>query len=205
MSTVVDEFHRVFHKETVWMRAFWRGVQALKCPFDLWLYQEIIVRTKPDIIIECGTCYGGTALFLADICQLLNHGRVITIDREPVAEPPRHSRLTFVVGSSVAPEIVAAVDRRPEDRIMVILDSDHSATHVYQELCLWSPLVAVGCYLIVEDTNLNGNPVDASDADGGPMAAVKKFLQHQTNFQIDPNCHKFLLTFNPDGYLVRQA
>jgi cephalosporin hydroxylase len=43
----------------------WLGTQVLKNPFDLWIYQELLARTRPDVIIETGTFAGGSALYLA--------------------------------------------------------------------------------------------------------------------------------------------
>jgi cephalosporin hydroxylase len=85
---------------------------------------------------------------------------------------------------------------------MVILDSDHSADHVQQELNIFSRLVTVGNYLIVEDTNVNGNPVLPLYG-AGPMEAVTQFTSTQTDFILDPQREKFLMTFNPRGYLRR--
>ena len=65
----------------------WLGHLAQKCPLDLWIYQEILTETMPDLIIECGTRLGGSALFLASVCQLLGRGRVVTVDIR--AEPER--------------------------------------------------------------------------------------------------------------------
>ena len=47
---------------------------------DIWIFQEIIHKLKPDKIIECGTYKGGSALYLASLCDLVNNGKIITID-----------------------------------------------------------------------------------------------------------------------------
>jgi cephalosporin hydroxylase len=86
---------------------------------------------------------------------------------------------------------------------MVILDSDHRAGHVYDELIAYSPLVQLGDYLIVEDTNLNGHPVYA-DFGPGPTEAVDKFLAEHDSFCVDTGCERFLMTLNPGGYLRRR-
>jgi cephalosporin hydroxylase len=85
---------------------------------------------------------------------------------------------------------------------MVVLDSDHSATHVFQEIVCYSPLLQVGDYLVVEDTNVNGNPT-YQEYGPGPMEAVEKFLSQTNEFIIDRRCERFLLTMNPRGYLRR--
>jgi cephalosporin hydroxylase len=86
--------------------------------------------------------------------------------------------------------------------VMVIADSDHAANHVLEELRQYAPLVTVGSYFIVEDTNLNGHPVIPA-LGPGPAEAVDIFLNESPNFVQDTACERFLLTFNPGGYLRR--
>lgn len=181
----------------------WFGHQVLKCPLDLWLYQELLVRTQPDVVVETGTWAGGSALYLAMVLDSLGRGRVITVDT--VARPgrPHHPRLEYLCGSSTDPAMVARVRETVGDsRAMVILDSDHSAAHVYDELLAYAPLVAVGDYLVVEDTTVNGHPV-LPDFGPGPMEAVDRFLAENGEFAIDARCERFLMTLNPRGYLRR--
>ena len=85
---------------------------------------------------------------------------------------------------------------------MVILDSDHSRDHVLRELELYAPFVTRGCYLVVEDTNVNGHPV-VPGFGPGPMEAVTAFLRTAADFTVDHAREKFMLTFNPSGYLRR--
>ena len=80
---ITDQFHKIFYRfddTAAWRDAAWLGTPALKCPFDLWVYQEIIHELRPDLIIETGTYRGGSGLFMASICDLIDHGRLITID-----------------------------------------------------------------------------------------------------------------------------
>jgi len=181
---------------------FWLGIPLRKCPMDLWIYQEIIHHLEPDIIIECGTSYGGSALFLASICDLVNNGTVITIDIEDIANKPRHKRIKYLHGSSTSQEIVEQIQKliAPKDKVMVILDSDHHKEHVLDELRIYSQFVTKGSYLIVEDTVLNGHPV-RPDFGPGPMEAVEEFLKENKIFTVDQDKEKFYVTFNPKGYL----
>ncbi len=201
---IVDAFHRLYYDRAVWKDTFWLGVPALKCPLDLWVYQEVMFEVKPDIIIECGTYEGGSAFFLASICDLLGRGRVITIDIEPGDARPKHKRVKYVLGSSTAPRTLELARRevKPGNRVLIILDSDHSKENVLNEMRLYAPLVTSGSYLIVEDTNINGNPV-YPEFGPGPMEAVSEFLSQNGDFEIDSSREKFLMGFNPRGWLRR--
>jgi cephalosporin hydroxylase len=180
------------------------GIPAQKCPLDLWVYQEILWEIRPDLIIECGTAQGGSALFLASICDLLNKGKIISIDIEDRKDRPLHRRIEYWLGSSIQEEIMARVKSETENKgkVMIILDSDHHKEHVLKELHIYSPFVSQGSYLIVEDTNINGHPV-LSEFGPGPMEAVTEFLKGNADFVIDEGKEKFFMTFNPRGFLLR--
>lgn len=182
----------------------WQGVRVIKPTSDLWVYQEIIYDTKPDIIIECGTFEGGSAYFLASICDITGNGHIITIDNTDSPLRPKHPRITYVKGSTISDEAMERVRPlvKPGQRVMVILDSNHRKRYVLKELELYSPLVSLGGYLIVEDTHLNGHPIE-SDYGPGPMEAVREFMKNNSNFIVDKNREKFLFSFNHGGYLKR--
>ena len=205
---IIEQFHRLYYDYSIcgesYKKTFWMGTLTMKCPLDLWIYQEIIFQTRPDMIVECGTAEGGSALYLASILDLVNKGRVITIDIKRV-KVPRHKRITYLVGSTVSDEIVEKVKSfiKKGDKVMVILDSDHHKDHVLKELRIYSDIVTKGNYLIVEDTNLNGNPVVPAFGPG-PKEAVEEFLKSNKNFIIDKSREKFYLTFNPSGYLFKK-
>jgi cephalosporin hydroxylase len=199
----ISRAHDVLYESDAWTRATWLGAQALKNPLDLWIYQEIMFETRPELVVETGTYRGGSASFLASICDLLGGGEVLSIDIEPERNDyPVHRRITYLAGrSSTDPEVVAAVrERAAGRRLLVVLDSDHSQAHVEAELEVYAPLVPVGCYLIVEDSNIGQIRKDLLP---GPFEAVESFLQRSNEFEIDRDREKFLITFNPSGYLRR--
>jgi cephalosporin hydroxylase len=190
---------------STWRSTYWLGIQTAKCPLDLWIFQEIITETRPDLIIETGTHLGGSALFLACMCELADNGEVLTIDIVDDPERPQHQRVSYLLGSSTNPGVVEEATRRAAEaeRVMVVLDSDHTAAHVFAELTLLAPLVTPGCYLVVEDTIVNGNPV-LPDFGPGPAEAVARYLALEPSlFVVDRDREKFRLTFNPGGYLRR--
>src|ERR1700677_3924698 len=112
-------------------------------------------ETLPDVVIETGTWHGGSALFLAMVCDAIGHGRVITIDVDPGDPLPEHDRITYLRGSSTDPDMLTRVRELTGQAtsVMVILDSDHDREHVLAELNAYGDIVTVGGYLIVEDTN----------------------------------------------------
>jgi cephalosporin hydroxylase len=199
----VSRAHEVFYASNAWTQATWLGSQALKNPLDLWVYQEIMGETRPEVVVETGTYRGGSAHFLASVCDLLGAGEVVSIDIEPLRDDyPQHRRITYLAGrSSTDPAVVAEVRERVEGRrTLIVLDSDHSQAHVEAELEAYAPLVPVGCYLIVEDSNIGQIREDLLP---GPREAVETFLAGRSDFEIDREREKFLLTFNPSGYLKR--
>ncbi len=200
-------FHLLFYRDaaSTWASTQWMGVPLLKLPLDLWVYQEILYKTQPDLIIETGTNRGGSALYFANLFDLIGKGRIISVDiTHPAEGLPNHPRIRFLLGSSTDPKTLTQVtgELRSGERVMVVLDSDHSRHHVLQELELYSPFVSVGCYLVVEDTNVNGHPVWRSFGPG-PMEALEDFLRTHSEFVCDQSCEKYKVTFSPRGWVKR--
>jgi cephalosporin hydroxylase len=199
----VARAHDALYESDAWTQTYWLGAQALKNPLDLWIYQEIVVETRPELIVETGTYRGGSALYLASICDLIGVGEVVSIDIEPERDDyPKHPRITYLAGrGSTDADVVDDVRRRAADRpTLVILDSDHSQAYVEAELEAYAPLVPIGCYVIVEDSNIGRVRKDLMP---GPLEAIHSFLRRTDGFEIDREREKFLITFNPSGYLRR--
>ena len=200
----LELYYNARYSNLTWGNTLWQGVATLRCPFDLWLYQEIIHESRPDLIVETGTASGGGALYLASLCEMIQHGQVVSIDIRHPPTLPKHARLSYLTGSSVAAEVVASVASRAKSakQVLVILDSDHTMPHVLSELRAYAPLVRIGGYLIVEDTIVNGHPLRA-EFGPGPMEAVEQFLEECPVWTVDRSKEKFLLSFNRNGYLKR--
>lgn len=196
---VIREFRRIFAERKAVFRNRFLGISTLQNPMDAWIVQELITETKPELIVEAGTYHGGSAILWAMIQrEVVPEGRVVTIDiedkREPAARdhPIARERVDFLLGSSTAPEIVAEVRRRAEGkRVMVLLDSLHTADHVYAELSAYAPLVPVGGYVVVQDTLV------------GPIGGIRRFLDEHPEFEVDPSRERFILTNTRHGYLRR--
>jgi len=206
-QAVTDAFAILFHSrgEETYNGLRWFGVPIQKNPMDLLVYQEILYDLKPDVVVECGTFKGGSALFLAHMMDALGKGRILTIDIEKYPNLPEHPRITYLLGSSTAPEIVARVKSsiKPGETVLVLLDSNHTKEHVLNELHLYNSIVTPGSYIVVEDTDMNGHPI-LPKAGPGPWEAAEEFLKENHDFAIDPEREKLMLTFNPHGYLKRK-
>lgn len=201
---IANLYQHLYHYSQVWQNTFFLGHHILKCPLDLWIYQEMIFELKPDLIIETGTFHGASALYLATLCDIVGQGEIITIDINFIPNRPQHSRITHLLGSSTATTIVEQVQQRSinKKKILVILDSDHSKAHVDEEIRIYSELVTVGSYMIVEDTIVNGHPV-RPEFGAGPMESVEDFLRGNSRFVVDKTKEKFFMTQNIDGFLKR--
>ena len=205
---IVRRFHDLYYRR--WqaqgadtINLSWFGHKLLKDPLDLWIYQELLVRRRPDFVVETGTFCGGSALFFAMLFDHISHGQVITVDIEVQPDRPKHPRISYITASSVEAGVIEQIRNLVgHQRAMVVLDSDHGAEHVYAEIEAYNSLVQTGDYLIVEDTNVNGHPV-LPNFGCGPMEAVDRFLSENDEFVIDRRCERFLMTLNPRGYLRR--
>lgn len=203
-----DAFSRSYYKSNVYLETHWMGYQVVKCPLDLWAYAEIIWETTPDLIVETGAYIGGSALYLAHALDAVGDGEIVSIDLRPLEEMdvefPEHDRIEFLPGvSSTDPVALSHVKQKAQGkRVMVILDSDHTKAHVLRELNLYSPLVAKGCYLIVEDTN-PWSYMALGHSECGPAEALKEWQPVNRGFEVDRHRERWVLTQNPGGYLRR--
>jgi len=206
---VARKFQKLYYNSRVWTNTTWLRVQSQQAPTDNWSMQELIAEIAPDYIIETGTLFGGTTLFYADVLSNVNpQGKVITVDIESSAgQASKHAlwqqHVEAIIGSSVDPKVTDHIAQEVQGKkVLVTLDSLHTRDHVLKEMEIYSQLVSPGSYLVVQDTNINGNPV-RSDFGPGPYEAVQEFLKSHDNFVVDRSREKFLLTFYPGGWLKR--
>jgi len=211
-----------------WVRKYsyafsWMGRPIIQLPDDMVRIQEAIFATKPDVIIETGVAHGGSLIFYASLFEAMGAGRVIGVDieirphnRAAIEAHPMSKRITLIEGSSTAPQIVAQVRAliQPADRVMVILDSNHSKAHVADELASYGPMVTPGCHLLAQDGVMElvaGMPRTDSDWNwNNPRAAVAEFLDAHPEFKLAKAARPFDesqdvpdCSHHPDGWLLR--
>ncbi len=182
------------------------GIQAWKCPTDFWMYQEILFETRPDVIIEIGCNRGGGTLALHHMCQNLGHGRVIGIDISLDKIAPAVAAVDGIHfiesdASKCFDEVRSLIGE--DERVMVIEDSEHTYATTLSLLRQYSALVKPGDYFIVEDSICDHGLVIPNGPRPGPYEAIETFVEENPDFVIDRDRERFLITWNPKGYLQR--
>ena len=197
----------------------WLGLPVIQMPTDIVALQEVIWETRPQLVIETGVARGGSLVLYASILELLGEGEVLGIDidirahnREAIEAHPLAHRIRMVEGSSLDEAVLGEVRRTAAavERVMVVLDSDHTHDHVLAELRAYGPLVTVGQFLVVADTFLEDIPLQehrrrAWGPGDNPATALRAWLDEVEGFEPDPFVNaKLLLTASPGGYLRRK-
>jgi cephalosporin hydroxylase len=201
----------------------WLGRPIIQLPDDMVRIQEVLHQVQPDVILECGVAHGGSLVYYASLCKLAGRGRVVGIDieirphnREAIEAHPLAGLITLIEGSSTDPETVAtaAAEIRPGEKVLVILDSNHTREHVRAELEAYAPLVSVESYLVVMDGIMRlvadtprGAPQWEHD---NPITAVEEFVAEHPEFVVEQPPWPFdeselraNVTHWPHGYLRR--
>ncbi|MGH8283924.1 MAG: cephalosporin hydroxylase family protein [Gammaproteobacteria bacterium] len=225
---------------------FWQGRPIIQYPQDIMAIQELVWAVRPDLIIETGIAHGGSLVLSASLLTLLDYynaietgsfldpqapkRKVLGVDidirahnRAAIEAHPLSNCIEMIQGSSIAPEIIAQVIRIASgfERIMVLLDSNHTHKHVLAELEAYAPLVSRGSYCVVFDSVVEDLPEGFyPDRDWGPdnnpKTALHEYLRQlhdagrnaadgaPLHFTIDKDIDdKLLITVAPDGYLRR--
>jgi cephalosporin hydroxylase len=209
----------------------WCGMPIIQFPTDMIAIQEIIWDVRPDIIIETGIARGGSLVFYATLLALLDlaersgskslvtsHRRVIGVDidvrlhnRQALEAHPFFYMMRLVEGSSVSDDVVMTVRSQisEDDKVLVILDSNHTHEHVLKELHAYAPLVTRGSFCVVHDTGIEYSPADSFPGKiwgpgNSPLSAVREYLKLNSDFEQCPiTNNKLLITSSPGGYLRR--
>ncbi len=192
----------------VWLRAgwdvkyvysfTWMGRPIIQLPDDLIRLQEAVYSVKPSLIIETGVAHGGSLVFYASLLKAMGGGRVIGIDieirphnREAIEAHALAPFITLVEGSSTEAAVVQKVRSlvAPDDRVFVMLDSNHTKEHVLNELHAYANLVTPGSYIVAADgimADLQGAPRTSVDWTwNNPRAAVAEFLKTRDDFVVE--------------------
>jgi cephalosporin hydroxylase len=164
---------------------------------DLARYRRILEDTKPDVVVECGSAFGGSAAWFRD--QGLD---VVSIDTLDQVYEGHRDAATWITGSSTDPAVVAQVKKLVKGRrTMIVLDSDHHADHVAEEIRLYAPLVSRGCFLVVEDGIVRWMPGEDYP---GPLEAIEAVMPPPGRWQRAVEIEQmYPVTMHPAGWWFR--
>ena len=176
----------------------WLGRPIVQLPEDMIRAQEVIYRVRPDVIIETGIAHGGSLIYYASLCRVMKRGRVIGVDieirphnRQAIEDHEMSDSIILIEGSSTSPAIVEQVHSlvKPDEVVMVILDSNHSKQHVEAELEAYCDLVTTGSYIVATDglmKDLYDSPKGKAEWEWDhPAAAAAEFVTRHPDFVLE--------------------
>jgi len=209
---VCENYHRWYYDTEVWEGVEFLGVPCLKSVADMWNYQEILTELRPSLVVEFGTRFGGSALYFSVIGRVINPDmQVVSVDISCADVHPRvlsDPGIHLITCSSTDPRLAATLHTHRKARpgpVFFILDSDHHKEHVLAEMELLRPVTESGDYLVVEDSNINGNPVLPGWGEGPAEAIAAYCGRYPEDYLRDLEREtKFGFTFAPGGFLIRR-
>ncbi len=176
----------------------WLGRPLIQLPEDVMRIQEVIYQVKPDVIIETGVAHGGSLILYSSLCKAMGKGRVIGVDieirkhnREAIEAHELNAYITLIEGSSTEAHTIQEVTSlvQPDEKVLVILDSNHTKNHVVAELEAYSPLVTVGSYIVATDGSmefLHDVPRGTANWDlDNPAMAAREFAAKHPEFTLE--------------------
>ena len=202
----LKEWFLKHEREIVYQEPTWMGVRIIKNPLDTWIYQELIYRVRPDVILEIGSSHGGSTLYFANLLDLLGQGMVISVDIDRSNYQVKHPRIHVITGDSASAEVESEIFELCRGRkVMISQDSSHYKEKVLGDLRRYSPLVPVGSYFVVEDGIYDlFSPLEGVGGfSDGPFDAITEFLKENPGFEPDPDCERYVFTNHPMGFLKR--
>ncbi len=120
-------------------------------------------------------------------------------------------RIELIQNSSVDEKLIDRLKTmiKPNEKVMVVLDSNHSTDHVYREMQLYSPLVTPGSYLVTMDGAQafvwdipRGNKAHRED---NPLDAILQFTKEHPEYEVDPYYTRMDCTSSPLGFLKKRS
>ncbi len=201
----------------------WMGRPMIQLPEDMMRIQEVIWDLKPDVLIETGVAHGGSLVFYASLFKAMGKGRVIGIEvelrshnRKAIDSHILRPLISIVDGSSIEQSTVDEVKKlvQPGEKVLVMLDSNHTKEHVLEELRAYGPMVTPGSYIVAADGIMEevcGAPRTKPDWKvSNPKQAAIAFVKENPNFLIEEPVWPFnegvvreRLTYWPGAFIKR--
>lgn len=197
----------------------WLGVPIIRLPDDIVVLQELFWSYRPQRVVETGVARGGSMLLNASLMRLCGEPpAVLGVDvaifphtRAALAEHPWAGGVELHEDDSTSRATQEHVRAflSDVDRVVLVLDSNHTHEHVLAELRTLTPILPVGSFVMVADTLIEELPAHYYrnrpwDRGNNPATAVHEFLTDSSNFEMDRSwSRRALVTEFRDGILRR--
>lgn len=206
----------------------WLGRPIIQLPQDIVAFQQVVTAVRPTLIVETGIAHGGSLVLSSSLLCILDvmdgvdprksDRRVIGIDidirahnRKALDDHPLRFKMELIEGSSIDEAIIKNVHSKvkKDDVVLVVLDSNHTRSHVLAELDAYARITSVGSYCIVFDTVVEDLPRGSFpdrpwDVGNNPKTAVYEWLEVNKDFEIDRDIdNRLIISVAPDGYIRR--
>jgi cephalosporin hydroxylase len=197
------------------------GVPQCKFPEDLRVFEHLLWRATPNVVIELGTHLGGSTLWFRDrLLVLASYGRiteplVVTIDtiteaaREHIGRvDPAFRSIKLVEADVTDPLLPQDVEKLlPRDaRCLVVEDSAHVYETTYAALEGFSRFVPAGGFFVVEDGCVDIEEMRPSeDWPRGVLPAIADWLATPAGrgFTVRRDLELYGICAHPNGVLQR--
>lgn len=180
----------------------WCGVPVIRLPDDIILIQEIIWEVKPSCIIETGIARAGSLLLNASLMEIAGlQPAVLGIDiqilahaRDAIQESRYAPNIQLLESDSTSEEAVKTVRQFVNNQnyrgpVLLVLDSNHTHSHVLKELNCLTPLLPSRSITVVADTIVESMPSHLYEnrpwgRGNNPLTALREFLENSREWHV---------------------
>jgi cephalosporin hydroxylase len=220
-ETMLDYWHRRVEQH---LKDSYAGVPMSKFPEDLRVYEHLLWEAKPNVVIEIGAQFGGSALWFRDRLRVLAHYtgsndiRVVSVDvdasaaRESLAalDPGYAQTIAFLDADVLDPQTPGRVEKSlpPNAACFVVEDSAHTYETTLAALGGFARFVPPNGYFVVEDGCVDIEEMrGALDWPRGVLPAIGAWLETDegSRFTVRRDLELYGLSCHPGGFLQRLA
>ena len=219
-ETMLDYWHRRVAQH---LKDSYAGVPMSKFPEDLRVYEHLLWEAKPNVVIEIGAQFGGSALWFRDRLRALAgytsapEIRVVSVDLDTSAARANlaavdpgcfEETIVFVDADVLDPRTPARVEGSipPGAVCFVVEDSAHTYETTFAALEGFARFVPPGGYFVVEDGCVDVEEMRADpDWPRGVLPAIGAWLQTGggSRFAVRRDLELYGLSCHPGGFLQR--
>lgn len=185
----------------------YKGLYMTKLPCDIFIYPDIIYRSKPEVVVEIGTQRGGSAIFFSDLLAPWG-GNVVTVDINPPKKETllqfEEKNIIFIKGDiNDLKTIDSILEQCKRKNCLIIDDGSHNEHDIYDAFRSLNHLVPVEGFYIIEDGVTNAIFLPGK-INLQPNRAIARILQNYPNFELFREYDRYIFSTVLMGILRRR-